>query len=189
VADDGYALYAVRPAHDDDGPAGEVGVRELVAATPEARAALWAYLLDQDLTRTVTWHLAPADEPLWLMLADPRAVRRTAWDGLWVRIVDVAAALSARSYRTTADLVFEVTDAFCAGNAGRYRLADGTCAPTGAEPDIALDVSALGAAYLGGPTLRELAAAGRVQELRPGALDRASAAFRGGVAPWCAELF
>jgi predicted acetyltransferase len=189
VAGDGYALYAVRPRRDDEGHAGEVGIRELVAATPAGRARVWAYLLDQDLTRTVRWRMAPADEPLWLMLADPGALRRTVEDALWLRIVDVAGALSARSYAATADVVLEVADAFCAWNAGRYRLAGGTCERTGAEPDLSLDVSALGAAYLGGPTLRELAAAGRVEEQRPGALDEASTAFRGAVAPWCAEMF
>jgi predicted acetyltransferase len=189
VADDGYALYAVRPADDEDGPAGEVVVREVAAATPEARALLWAFLLDQDLTRTITWAMAPSDEPLWLMITDLDTVRRRLSDGLWVRIVDVAAALSARSYATSADVVLELADAFCPWNAGRYRLADGACEPTGAEPHLALDVAALGAAYLGGTTLHELAAAGRVRELRPGALDRASAALRGAVAPWCPETF
>jgi sterol carrier protein len=57
------------------------------------------------------------------------------------------------------------------------------------EGDLALDASALGAAYLGGATLRELAGAGRVRELRAGALARASAALRGDVAPWCPEIF
>jgi predicted acetyltransferase len=189
VTDEGYALYAVRPEFDEDGAAGNVGVRELVAATPEARAVLWAFLLDQDLTRTVTWELAPVDEPLWLMVTDPRAVRRKLGDGLWVRLVDVAAALAAREYATDPEVVLEVTDAFCPWNEGRYRLAGGTCEPTDAEPDLALDVAALGAAYLGGPTLGELAAAGRVRELRPGALARASSAFRGQVAPWCPEVF
>jgi predicted acetyltransferase len=189
VTDDGYALYAVRPGSDEDEPAGEVVVRELVAATPAARAVLWAFLLDQDLTRTVTWDHAPVDEPLWLMVANPRAVRRKIGDGLWVRVVDVAAALSARAYATSLDVVLEVADAFCPWNEGRYRLAEGSCEPTGAEPDLALDVAALGAAYLGGPTLRELAEAGRVRELRPGALERTSAAFRGDVAPWCPEMF
>jgi predicted acetyltransferase len=164
-------------------------VRELVAATPEARAVLWAFLLDQDLTRTVTWELAPVDEPLWLMVTDPRAVRRKLGDGLWVRLVDVAAALAAREYATDPEVVLEVTDAFCPWNEGRYQLAGGACQPTDAEPDLALDVTALGAAYLGGPTLHELAAAGRVRELRPGELARASSAFRGEVAPWCPEVF
>jgi predicted acetyltransferase len=186
---DGYALYAVRGDHDDEGPAGEVRIRELVAATPAARALLWDFLLDQDLTRTVTWALAPADEPLWLMLTDPHAVRLLVGASLWVRIVDLPAALSARGYAGDPDVVLDVSDAFCPWNAGRYRLAGGGCEPTDADPDLALDAAALGAAYLGGTLLADLAAAGRVTELRPGALARASAAFRGEVVPWCPEVF
>jgi predicted acetyltransferase len=189
VGDDGYALYAVKPGFDDDGPAGEVRVRELVAATPEARAAMWDFLLDQDLTRTVTWELAPASEPLWLMVTDPPSVRRSLVDALWVRLVDVERALSARTYATDPDVVLEVSDPFCAWNEGRYRLSGARCERTDAEADLALDVSALGAAYLGGTTLRELALAGRVRELRADAVSRASAAFRGDVAPWCPEMF
>jgi predicted acetyltransferase len=189
VVPDGYALYAVRPDHDDEGPAGEVRIRELVAATPAARALLWDFLLDQDLTRTVTWPLAPADEPLWLMLTDPHAVRLVVAASLWVRIVDLPAALSTRSYAADPDVVLEVSDAFCPWNAGRYRLAGGGCEATEVEPDLALDAAALGAAYLGGTLLADLAAAGRVTELRPGAVARASAAFRGEVVPWCPEIF
>jgi predicted acetyltransferase len=186
---DGYALYAVRADRDEDGPAGEVTIRELVAATPAARALLWGFLLDQDLTRKVTWSLAPTDEPLWVMLTDPDAVRLVLHASLWVRLVDVPAALRARSYAADPHVVLDVSDAFCPWNAGRYRLAGGACEPTDAEPDLALDASALGAAYLGGTLLTELAAAGRVTELRPGALARASAAFRADVAPWCPEIF
>jgi predicted acetyltransferase len=186
---DGYAIYAVRADRDEDGPSGEVAIRELVAATPAARALLWAFLLDQDLTRTISWALAPPDDPLWLMLTDPDAVRVGLASALWVRLVDVAAALTARTYATDPDVVLEVADVFCPWNAGRYRLTGGACERTDAEPDLALDTSALGAAYLGGTTLRELAGAGRVAELRPGAVARASAAFRGDVAPWCPEIF
>jgi predicted acetyltransferase len=189
VVPDGYALYAVRSDRDEDGPAGEVAIRELVAATPAARALLWAFLLDQDLTRTITWRLAPADEPLWLMLTDPYAVRVLLESALWLRLVDVPAALAARTYAGVPDVVLELSDAFCPWNAGRWRLAGGTCERTEAQADLALDAVDLGAAYLGGTTLSELAAAGRVAELRPGALARASAAFRGDVAPWCPEVF
>jgi predicted acetyltransferase len=186
---DGYAIYAVRADRDEDGPSGEVAIRELVAASPAARALLWAFLLDQDLTQTISWALAPPDEPLWLMLTDPDAVRVGLSSALWARLVDVAAALGARTYASDPDVVLEVSDAFCPWNTGRYRLAGGGCERTEAEPDLALDASALGAAYLGGTTLRELAGAGRVVELHPGALARASAAFRGEVAPWCPEIF
>jgi predicted acetyltransferase len=189
VVDGGYALYAVRRSHGEDGPDGEVLVRELVAETPAARARLWAFLLDQDLTSATTWHLAPVDEPLALMLADPRAVRATVGDGLWVRIVDVGAALSQRAYAVAPDVVLEVSDAFCAWNEGRWRLGADGCERTRAEPDLALDAAALGAAYLGGTTLLELAAAGRVRELRSGALLRAARALRADVEPWCPEIF
>jgi predicted acetyltransferase len=189
ACDDGYALYAVKPGFDEDGPAGEVLIREVVAATPQARAVVWGFLLDQDLTRTVEWRLAPADEPLALMLANRRAMRATLSDGLWVRLVDVEAALSARAYAADPDVVLEVSDAFCQWNAGRYRLSSGGCERADAPADLALDVDALGAAYLGGTTLHELALAGRVSELRSGALARASAALRGDVAPWCPEIF
>jgi predicted acetyltransferase len=189
IAEDGYALYAVRPGSGDDGPAGEVRVRELVAATPSAHSRLWAYLLDQDLTRTISWRLAPADEPLWLALTDPRAVRMTLTDSLWARLVDVAAALGARSYAGDADVVIAVHDDVCTWNTGRYRLTADGCERTRAAADIELDVNALAAAYLGGTTLRSLAAAGRARELTRGAVARGSVAFRGDVVPWCPEVF
>ncbi len=189
TVEDGYALYAVRPEWGDEGPAGDVGIRELFAATPQARARLWAYLLDQDLTKTISWRGAPVDEPLWLMLTDPRAVRSVVIDALWLRLVDVAAALSARTYASDPNVVIEIADEFCAWNAGRYRLADGSCTRVDDAPDLALDAATLAAAYLGDTTLVTLAAAGRVRELTPGAVARASAAFRSAVAPWCPETF
>jgi predicted acetyltransferase len=189
IVDDGYALYAVRPHFGEQGPAGEVRVRELVAATPAAHARLWAFLLDQDLTSAITWSLAAVDEPLGLTLTDPRSLRTTLTDGLWVRLVDVAAALGARRYASDPDVVIEVADAFCEWNTGRYRLSGGGCERTEAAADLALDVADLASAYLGGTTLRSLAAAGRVRELTPGAVARASAALRGEVEPWCPETF
>jgi predicted acetyltransferase len=189
VVDDGYALYAVRPDFGEDGPAGAVVVRELVAATPAAYARLWAFLLDQDLTATITWDGAPVDEPLWLALTDPRALRTTVTDGLWVRLVDVAAALGARSYAGDPDVVIEVADGFCAWNAGRYRLSADGCKRTDAAADLALDVADLAAVYLGGTTLSSLAAVGRLSELTPGAVASATVAFRGDAEPWCPEAF
>ncbi len=102
----------------------------------------------------------------------------TLADSLWVRLVDVAAALTARRYARDPDVVIAVADDVCAWNTGRYRLSADGCVRTRAAADLELDVSSLAAAYLGGTTLRMLAAAGRVRELTPGAVARASAAFR-----------
>lgn len=189
----GYALYAATQSRDEQGPSGEVRIRELVATTPEATAGLWGYFLGLDLMRTVLWRLAPERDPLPHLLVNADVVAHRTGDGLWIRLVDVDRALAARTYSAPVSLVLEVDDAFCPWNAGRHRLvADGDairCEPTGEPADLALGAEALGAAYLGGTTLRELAAAGRVRELRPGALDAASVAFRGAVEPWCPEVF
>jgi predicted acetyltransferase len=185
----GYALYAAKAGWDDHGPAGSVTVRELVAETPKARTGLWRFLLGLDLVRTLQWRLAPDHDPLTHMLTGNDAVNRRAGDGLFVRLLDVDAALSARSYATDVDLVLEIDDAFCPWNSGRHRLRDGRCEPTEDPADLALGAEALGSIYLGGTTITALAAAGRVRELRPGALLEAAMAFHSAVEPWCPEIF
>ena len=185
----GYALFSPKSAWDDHGPAGSVIVKEVVAETPEARAGLWRFLLGLDLVRTLQWRLAPDHDPLAHMLTGNDAVDRRAGDGLFVRLLDVGAALSARTYATGADLVLELDDPFCPWNTGRHRLRDGRCEPTADPADLALDAEALGAIYLGGTPITALAGSGRVRELRPGALLEAATAFRGAVEPWCPEIF
>ena len=89
--------------------------------------------------------------------------------------------------------MIEVADEVCPWNAGRWALRwDGsaaTCARTSLPAGLALSVADLGAAYLGGTTLELLARAGRVEELRTGALLPASRSFAGTRAPWCPEIF
>jgi predicted acetyltransferase len=185
----GYALFAGKTSWDDHGPAGSVDLRELVAETPEARAGLWRFLLGIDLVRRLHWRLAPDHDPLMHLVTGNDAVNRRAGDGLFVRLLDVEAALSARSYAAPVDLVLELDDPFCDWNSCRYRLRDGSCEHTIDAPDLALGAEELGAIYLGGTPLTALAAAGRVRELRPGALQEATTAFRSPVEPWCPEIF
>src|SRR5215207_312245 len=189
----GYTLYAYRQGWGADGPDGELRLRELVASTPAAAAALWGFVFELDLVRRVSWHLAPADDPLPHMLDNARAVTVRLGDALWVRLVDLPGALSRRTYSAPFEAVLEVADEVCPWNAGRHRISwDGQraiCEPTGAEPDLELSAAELGAAYLGGTTLEELARAGRVRERTRGALRAASVAFRGAAEPWCPEIF
>jgi len=184
-AGDGYVLYSVS---NDDLGCGTVAVRELVATSQAAHAALWAYLLDLDLTTSVRAKVA-ADDPLLQRLAEPRAAQGRLSDSLWLRPVDVGAALSARSYAADIDVVLDVADATCGWNEGRWRLSTGAtgavCARTTDSADLALDVGDLGAALLGGTALQQRAGAGRITELRPGALQAASTAFGPiGRGPW-----
>ncbi|MDQ2709968.1 MAG: GNAT family N-acetyltransferase [Actinomycetota bacterium] len=191
---DGYAAFRTKSKWETTGPEHELSIKELVAVTPEASAGLWRGLLDLDMVATVRHGLVGLDDPLLSMLVNPRGVITSVRDGLWVRLVDVDRALAARRYRAACELVLEVSDPFCAWNAGRWRLKvddAGAAAvePTTAEPDLSCDVGDLGAAYLGGTRLTALAAAGRVRELRPGAVVTASRAFVGDSEPSCPEVF
>jgi predicted acetyltransferase len=193
VEGEAYALYAVKPRWEHGRAEGEVTVREVVATTPSGAAAIWGYLLGLDLTLRLHWEPAPLDEPLPHMLTDAMAVSTRVGDGLWVRVVDLPRALIERTYREPFEVVLEVSDHLCPWNAGRWALRwDGDtadCARTALPPALALDVADLGAAYLGGTTLDVLARAGRVQELRGGAVSAASRAFAGDRVPWCPEIF
>ena len=191
----GYALYGTLARWDEATglPDGSLTVREVMAADPAAGAALWHSLLTWDLVTTVTADLRSAEDPLLYQLLDQRRARVQVSDGVWVRIVDLPGALSKRAYSGPVDVVLEVADELLAGNAGRWRLrADGavvSCARTDRPADLALDVRELGAAYLGGTRLGTLAAAGLVTELRPGAVNRLSAAMTWDPAPWCPQIF
>ncbi len=116
-------------------------------------------------------------------------MRYHASDALWVRLVDVGAALSARSSAADGGVVFDVRDRFCDWNEGRWELADGEARRTEDEADLACDMSALGSVYLGALSFRQLYDSGLVDELAPGAIGRADAMFRTDRAPWCPEIF
>ena len=127
-------------------------------------------------------------------MADPRRLRTTAlFDHLWVRVLDVPAALSARRYPTDARLVVEVHDPFRPSGEGRFLVEGGpdgaSCRPTGDAADLALGAPELGALYLGGVAATTLARAGRVDERTAGALRVADAFFTSTPAPWCCTPF
>jgi predicted acetyltransferase len=194
VVEDGYALYAGKLRFTETIADGEAHVREVVATTPEGYGAIWSYLLGLDLTRRIVYELAPADDPLQHMVTEARAVTyKYLGDALWVRLVDLPRALRERAYAMPFEVVFEVADEFCPWNAGRWALrwdgATATCAKTALPAGIELTAAELGAIHLGGTTLETLARAGRVRELRSGALAATSRAFRADVEPWCPEIF
>jgi predicted acetyltransferase len=186
---EGYAAYRLHFNTDTGIPAGHVQVVEAMGATPTAVRELWRYLLDTDWMTRIKAELLPLDHPLFFLLREPRRMEFRIRDGTWLRLVDVGAALSGRGYAADGEVVFEVADPFCPWNQGRWRLADGRAERTEAEPGIRLPVTALGTVFLGGFTFSELARAGRLEELRPGALETADAMFRADRLPWCPEIF
>jgi predicted acetyltransferase len=179
---DGWLSYRVESRWSKGLASNLVKVRALVGLTPEADAALWHYCLTMDLAGSIQVYDRPVDDPIRWRLADPRRLRASYVDDqLWIRLLDLPGALSARRYATEGQLVLEVTDALRPRNQGRFRLEGGpdgaTCEPTRAEPDLALDIADLSAAYLGGASMATLARAERVAELIPGALLHADRMF------------
>ncbi|UUN26916.1 GNAT family N-acetyltransferase [Streptomyces sp. FIT100] len=189
----GYVRFHSKPDWTAAGPDGSVMVRNIDALDPAAYAALWRFLCGIDLTSRVTARNRPVDDPLLQLVSDIRRCGARVRDSLHVRLVEVGAALEARTYRAPVAVVFEVEDAFCPWNEGRWRLSGdakgAACERTTDAADLALSVRELGAAYLGGVTLSALAGAGRVRELRDGALAEASLAFGSDVAPWLPHGF
>jgi predicted acetyltransferase len=194
----GFAVYRVTDTGGDFRKY-SVELGFFVAATDDAYAGLWRFLLELDLVGTIKAPLRAVDEPVAWQVADPRAVTRTAVrDHLWVRVLDVPAALSARTYRSAGHIVLDVTDELGFAD-GLFLLSiagDGTAvvesldgeAPADAAA-IALTVADLGSLYLGGVSALTLARAGRLTELRPGSAAAVDDAFRSVVAPWLSIWF
>lgn len=194
---DGYLTYRMRDhwssAHL---PASTVEIDELIAVDDRARSALWRFASSIDLASAVRSFNVPVDDPLRWELADPRRLEVTALaDHLWVRVLDAPAAFSARTYRADGRLVLDVSDHFRPGGAadGRFEIEAGPagarCRPTDDPADLAVPVAELGAVLLGGVAATTLHRAGRVGELRPGALARADAMLVTAPAPFCATHF
>ncbi|GAB2844221.1 GNAT family N-acetyltransferase [Streptomyces deserti] len=189
----GYARFRVKLGWGVTGHDGTVVLKDLAAVDAAADAALWRFLWGIDLTTTLVVRGRPVDDAWQYQVSDIRRCRTRVRDELYVRLVDVGAALEARTYQAPVDVVFEVEDSFCPWNVGRWRLTGdakgASCVRTSDAADLALSVRELGAAYLGGVSLVALGAAGRVREVRGGALAEAAVGFGGGVAPWLPHGF
>ena len=192
-----YAVYKAKAEWNTRGPAGVLTVEEAIGATPRGTREIWRFLLDVDLMRTLkAWRL-PADHALFHLAAEPRRLGTTVGDGLWLRIVDVAAALEGRSYGLDAAadgrLTFDLRDDYCPWNAGRWTLevehGRAGLSRSSEAANIALDAGDLGALLLGGVGATELGLAGRVVELSAGGLGLTDRLFRTALDPWCPQEF
>ncbi|MFD3745499.1 GNAT family N-acetyltransferase [Nocardia sp. NPDC058633] len=185
---DGYALYRRSRRENCD----IASVWEFRAVTPDAHAALWRVLLGMDLVDTVEAEIAD-DDPLAHMLTDPRAVKVTRrGDSLWARVMDVPAALTARTYRADLDTVLAVHDPFrSAGGNFALRIRDGIaeCEPTTRAATLSVDINILGALYFGGQRASTFAAAHRIVVEGPEVLRAFDAAFAADRAPQLGWFF
>ena len=186
---EGYALYRIHQSFEHGFSIGHARVLEAMGTSADATREVWRVLLGVDWVDRITASLLPIDHALFFLLEEPRRMTLRVGDGLWLRLVDVGAALGARSYRDGAQVVLDVQDDFCPWNAGRWKVDAANVGRSDEEPDVHCDVSELGSVFLGGFTFAQLAAAGRARELRARGLARADALFRTDRAPWCPEIF
>jgi predicted acetyltransferase len=175
VHEDGYVSYRIKTDWNDGDPRHLCWITDYVVVTREAHRDLWQVLLGLDLVGAIESYRIPADDPLQYLVDNGRQIRTTqVGDGIWVRPLDVAAMLEARRYAVEVDLVLGVRDEMF--GASRFQLDGGPtfarCTVTDRAADVTLDVSALGAVYLGGVRLAPLEAAGLIDAGDPGALAR-----------------
>ncbi|RJQ87694.1 GNAT family N-acetyltransferase [Amycolatopsis panacis] len=190
--DDGFALYRTVPqrTHAEPFLGALVEVEDLIANDAATVAALWQFLLSIDLVSTVHASGRPVDEEVGVLLTDPRRARTTdVKDQLWLRLVDVPAALAARTYSDADPVVIEVHDRMLPANNGRYRTGPGGAERTGATADLELDVDTLAMLYLGEWRPALLALAGRITGADEKTLARTETLFRTEQNPWCGTDF
>jgi predicted acetyltransferase len=183
----GYALYRIKQEWRDGYSQNQVRLVEAIATSPVATRELYRFIYGMDLVERVRGKYDPGS-PLFLMLTDSRSLYLKMSDGLWLRFVDLGAALSGRTYEGDDSVVLEVADSFCPWNAGRWRIG-ATVERTDDEAELELDTADLASVYLGAFDFKMLAIAERVRELKPGALQRASDLFRTPRPPYCPEDF
>ena len=188
----GYVVYRQKEDWEQGQARNEVRIGDLQGIDGEAYRALWGYCLGIDLVATIKAHGRPLRDPVTWLLAAPRRVQQVRSDHIWVRLVDVAAALAARRYAVAGELVLEVSDGFIPEAGGRFLLRGGPdgaeCARTERAADLRLASADLATAYLGDARLRDLAWVGRIQG-DAAAVGRAQEMFQWPVAPWCTVGF
>ncbi len=183
-----YARYTIEKNPEDEFR-GTMHVVEAVAATDAAHAALWRYLLDLELVDDLKAHVRPIDDPLVWMLAEPRRLRRSLIDAVWLKFLNVPAMLEARSYPVEDSLVIRVVDAGAdTGNTWSLEsgLDGGRCVTTAKSPDLVMSEGELAAIYMGAVECSMLANLRMVEVTprKPDAAKRADAMFRTSPAGW-----
>lgn len=187
---DGMIGYRPTEIHSGDPRTGSgIAVLDFVGASQEVENDLWRFLLGIDLVEEVTVYKRPSDDPVEAMLVDLFAVRSDRDDELWLRIIDVPAALTARTYGTADPVVIEVVDPLLPNNSGRYLISPHGTEPTDAAAALTLDAETLAMVYLGTWQPSALAGIGRLAAHDRAALAAADRLFATDRPAWCGSLF
>lgn len=187
---DGFAHYDVGWNDDPGGHGGKGEVHDVVGATPGVELALWAYLLDLDLIREWRADERPVDDIVRWAVADPRAYSvKSVDDEQWLRLIDVEAALTARTYNPVeGSVTIAVSDPLIAANNVTWQISSSGAVRTDAAPELTADIATLSATYLGGTSWHVLSARGSVDG-DAGGVAMADALFAHRPLPFCGSFF
>ena len=185
--DDGYVFYDV-DWHEGfaTNPVGAGTVRDLWGRSPGVELELWRFLLDIDLIVNWQAEVRPTDEPVRRAMHDSRAYEtRQRLDDQWVRILDVDAALRARTYGpVNAPVSMEIDDPMLPANCGTWEVSAGGAARSGGAADVMVDIASLSAAYLGAVSWTDLASIGAF-DANDDVVQRLDALFAVHPTPFC----
>ncbi len=191
----GYCIYATGPRPGDGPePGHHCSVRDLVWLNARAYRALWRHLASMHLSRYIEWPTAPVDDPLPHLLLEPRMLRARARDGMLARIVDLAGTVAARPYSAGTRLSFELDDALCPWNAGKWELVTseggGELARLqGKPPEMSLGPGTLAMLLFGQLSATAAARAGRLVVHDEAALARWDAALTTEYRPFSPDIW
>ena len=191
-SNDGFVRYSVSWAEGfGENYRGEGKIHDLWGTDDAVERALWQYLLDIDLI--VTWRagVRPTDDPIRRTFHDVRAYRSVhRVDEQWVRVLDVDAALRARTYGPAAEsVVIEVVDPLFEENCSTWAIDRTGARRAVGEADVTIDVTTLGSAYLGGISWYDLRAAGELTGGSDDTLAALDALFLVRPTPFCGTDF
>lgn len=194
--DDGWAMYSTEWNESFGDPSGgdRCEVSDVWGATPQVELALWQFILHLDLIHIVRAEERPVDDAIRYALHNPRLYHaKLRWDEQWLRLLDVPAALAARTFHAAAgEVTIAVSDPLFPDNDGTWRVSAAGAARVGVaahDADLVTDIGGLSAAYMGGTAWYELAIAGRVTEQTTGALATADGLFASRPLPRCGSHF
>jgi predicted acetyltransferase len=190
AGDDGYAIYSVEWEHAPLSEVlGQCTLHELFGASPAVELALWDYMVNISLMRTVTAECRPVDDLVRRAIPDPRAYDvKLHWDEQWVRLLRVEEALSARSYGAGAPVTIRVDDPWYAENCATFEVSSDGVRRVDTDGELRAPIDALSATYLGAVAWRDLTAIGRVTGSYDAAA-RADALFAHHPTTWSGTFF
>lgn len=192
---EGYITYKLSTFNPPNGigPNQRLEVQDYIYLNIEAYRGLWGFMASHDLVGRVVMDL-PVDDPAFHLLLEPRNLRISIWDGIWLRVVDVDQFLTRRHYSLPGEVVFEIKeDQECPWNVRKYLLkTDGInteVSKTRKSTQFRITPNGLAGVLTGNTTLSQMDTVGRASVLDKGELPKLDAMFATKYRPFCRDDF